>query len=168
MIQNYTATKLKHIVKNYDSKLWLTDMLNKSTLQTYRQHKNHIQEEQKLYDNSSASTILFWSRTGTLDLNYKNKKSNGQVNCTMCKENIEDTEHFILYCKSLNNTRRYIVGLQQPYKESTTETLADFLLFNTEDQDTIARNKNDLYKLWQHRSRILSLQKQDAKKQQNK
>ena len=47
------------MIKNYDNKKWHEDLQNKSTLKIYRKFKFSIQDEQKMYDNTAASTRLF-------------------------------------------------------------------------------------------------------------
>ena len=48
--------------------------------------------------------------------------------------------------------------LEQPDKEDQEETIADFLLFRHHNEETIIRNRDDLYKLWKHRNKLLSQQ----------
>ena len=50
----------------------MVSKINKSTLKLYRKFKFTIQDEQKLYDNTAASTTLFEARSGTLIINNLN------------------------------------------------------------------------------------------------
>ena len=60
MIETYSVMTIKNMIKNYDNKQWNKDLQNKSTLKLYRKFKSiSIQDEQKLYDNTVASTTLF-------------------------------------------------------------------------------------------------------------
>ena len=63
---------------------------------------------------------------------------------------IEDLYHLLMECTAITDTRKNILGLQKPYR-----TIAEFLLFGHETEGTICRNRDDLQKLWQHRSKIL-------------
>ena len=77
MIETYSVMTIKKMIKNYDNKQWHEDLQNKSTLKLYRKFKFTIQDEQRLYDNTAASTTLFEARSGTLRLNdflYKNNR----------------------------------------------------------------------------------------------
>ena len=69
--------------------------------------------------------------------------------------NYEDSEHFLLHCTALQQTRKNIIGLQQPFKESFAETISDFLLFKENSEEIINRNTDDLQRLWQHRLKII-------------
>ena len=64
----------------------------------------------------------------------------------------------VLRCTALSETRKHIIILQQPYKEDQEETIADLLLFRHHNEETIIRNRDDLYKLWKHRNKLLSQQ----------
>ena len=68
---------IKNMIKNYDNKQWHEDLQTKSTLKIYRKFKFSIQDEQKLYDNTAASTTLFEARSGTLRLNGRNRHTRG-------------------------------------------------------------------------------------------
>ena len=90
---------------------------NKSTLKLYRKLKFSIHDEQKLYDNTAASTTLFEARSGTPRLNDRNRHTRGDTRCPLCNHEYEDLEHFLLICDSLKSTRMKIVGLQRPHYE---------------------------------------------------
>ena len=40
--------------------------------------------------------------------------------------------------------------LEQPDKEDQEETIADFLLFRSHNEETIIRNRDEVYELWNH------------------
>ena len=48
--------------------------------------------------------------------------------------------------------------LQQPYKEDQEETIADFLLFRSHNEETIIRNRDKVYELWKHINNFKSQQ----------
>ena len=154
-IQTSTIQDIKNTIKIYDSNLWHTDMQEKSTLTIYRKYKHSIKDEQSLYDNSAGTTTLFEARTGTLQLNDTKRHTNGETSCELCGYHYENCEHFLLHCTALQETRKNVIGLQQPFKESIDETISDFLLFQENSEEIINRNRDDLQKLWQHRLKII-------------
>ena len=145
-IQTSTIQDIKSTIKIYDSNLWHTDMQEKSTLTIYRKYKHSIKDEQNLYDNSAGTTTLFEARTGTLQLNDTKRHTNGETSCELCGYHYENCEHFLLHCTALQETRKNVIGLQQPFKESIDETISDFLLFKENSEEIINRNKDDLQK----------------------
>ena len=130
-------------------------MQEKSTLTIYRKYKHSIKDEQNLYDNSAGTTTLFEARTGTLQLNDTKRHTNGETSCELCGYHYENCEHFLLHCTALQETRKNVIGLQHPFKESIDETISDFLLFKENSEEIINRNRDDLQKLWQHRLKII-------------
>ena len=44
----------------------------------------------------------------------------------LCGNHYKDSEHFLLHCTALQETRKNIIGLQQPFKKSIAET---FMIF---------------------------------------
>lgn len=154
-IETYTKEDIKKLTKSYDDKLWLEDLQIKSTLTLYQKYKFEIKDEQDIYDNTAASTILFEARTGTLRLNDKNRHQNKSTSCNLCKHTYEDLEHFLLQCPSLMETRKECVLLQQPYNEDREKIIAMFLLFDVHNEETILKHKNVLYNMWQTRSRLI-------------
>ena len=121
----------------------------------YREHKKKIHEEQQLYDNTAASITLFEARTGTLKLNTLKRPNDEDTTCNLCKHANENLEHFLLDCDALDTTRRNMPALQRPHNENKNLIMANFLLFNEDNEDTIERNKNDLQKLWQQRFALI-------------
>ena len=53
---------------------------------------------------------------------------NGENLCELCGCHYENSEHFFSHCTALQETRKNVIGLQQPFKESIDETISDFLL----------------------------------------
>ena len=73
--------------------------------------------------------------------------------CDLCKLNlIEELHHFLMECPAITDTRNNILGLQLPYQEDNDRTIAEFLLFGHTTEGMIYRNRDDLQKLWQHRT----------------
>ena len=148
---------IRKILKKFDDKLWHEDLQNKNSLILYREYKHVIRDEQDLYDNSAAATILFRARTGILKLTIERRHTDGYTNCEICKASTtEDIEHVLLDCGALSSTSQYVIGLQRPYKENRETHIAEFLLFNNKiNRNIIIRNTDDLQKLWQHRNSIM-------------
>ena len=70
-------------VREYDNRKWREEMRTMSTLWVYRKFKERIKEE-KFYDNSWASEILFRARSNTLVLEDLKRHSNEDTRCKMC------------------------------------------------------------------------------------
>ena len=67
--------EIKKYMKKWDEERWKEEMENKTSIKIYRKHKQHV-EEDPIYDNTPASTILYQARTNTLPLNDRNRFSN--------------------------------------------------------------------------------------------
>ena len=61
----------------------------------------------------------------------------------------------LMECPAITDTRKNILDLQRPYQEDKDRTISEFLLFGHKTEGMICRNRDDLQKLWQHRSKIL-------------
>ena len=59
-----------------------------------------------------------------------------------------------LRCTRLNETLKHIIILQQSVKEDEEETIADFLLFRNHNEETIIRNRDDLYKIMETQKQL--------------
>ena len=79
--------------------------------------------------------------------NFRVGLRNSLVLPKLCGYHYEDSEHFLLHCTALQETRINIIGLQQPFKESIAETISDFLLFKENSEEIINRNRDDLQRL---------------------
>ena len=90
-------------------------MQEKSTLTIYRKYKHStgIKDDQNLYDNLAGTPTLFEERTATLQLNDTKRHTNGEASCELCGYHYENSEHF-LHCTALQETRKNVIGLQQP------------------------------------------------------
>ena len=80
-------------------------MEEKSTLVIYRSGKESITEE-KVYDNTFGSTLLFRARTNCLQLNWR-KRFVGEIDtCQLCMEGeVESLEHFLRKFSGLRHIR---------------------------------------------------------------
>ena len=53
----------------------------------------------------------------TLKLNERNRFTDSEIKCSLCNEEEEDIEHFILDCSRLGTVRIKIFKLQYPREE---------------------------------------------------
>ena len=142
--------EIKEYMRKWDEEKWKEEMESKTSIKIYRKYKLHIEEDQ-IYDNTQASTILYQARTNTLQLSDRNRFGKESTACKLCKAEIEDLEHFLLHCQTLNNVRQEINTLQQPYIEDHDKIMMDFL-FNQEEMEA---RKEGLYQMWKCRGRKL-------------
>ena len=142
--------EIKEYMRKWDEEKWKEEMESKTSIKIYRKYKLHIEEDQ-IYDNTQASTILYQARTNTLQLSDRNRFGKESTACKLCKAEIEDLEHFLLHCQTLNNVRQEINILQQPYIEDRDKIMMDFL-FNQEEMEA---RKEGLYQMWKCRGRKL-------------
>lgn len=99
---------IQHELNNND---WYEKALTKKTLRDYCKYKSVPNMEKYLLDATDfyGCALKFKARTNTLQLEYniKSWSSNGNSGiCKLCKVNlIEDTDHFMFSCTSLNVIR---------------------------------------------------------------
>ena len=82
-------------------------METKTSVEMYKRFKRRVGED-KIYDNRRESEILFQARTNCMRLNNMFRHivgREGETNCDLCKEGMEDIEHFMLDCKELEIKR---------------------------------------------------------------
>ena len=129
---------IRTIINEFDDKLLHEDLQKKNSLILFRKYKHVIHDEQDLCDNSAATPTLFRARTGTLKINIERRHTDEYTNCEICKASTtEDVEHFLLDCEALTYTRKYVIGLQRPYKENREIHITEFLLFNNKFNQNI-------------------------------
>ena len=124
--------KVKKIVMTKDEETWQIEMSSKTPLNLYRKFKSSINEE-KIYDNSQGSVLLFRCRTNTMPLNDRNRHSNSDTSCPCCNAEYEDLLHFLLYCPAYWSARIALPLLSQPYEENVDNTIERLLLFTNEN-----------------------------------
>ena len=152
-LQRMSKEELKKRSRIWDQDMWEDELKQKSSLKVYQISKKEVKEE-RIYDNTAASVCLYQARTNTLKLNGRRFDTDDHI-CSLCGKEEEDMEHFILNCGKLGHVREQIEALQQPYIEEKEKIMGCFL-FNM-DMKTMEKNKDDLYKLWQTRKKILKL-----------
>ena len=68
--------EIKGRVRAYDNRIWREELNGQSSASLYREHKRRIEEE-KFYDNSKASEILFRARANRIKLEAFNRFNGG-------------------------------------------------------------------------------------------
>ena len=118
-------------------------METKITLWVYRKFKDKIKEE-KFYDNSWDSEIMFRARTNTLVLEDLKRHSNEDTSCKICgMGEREDLRHFIIRCDKLKWFRdRGLIG------EGEERDVLGKMLF---DRNNIEDVKKMLGRMWRER-----------------
>ena len=104
-LERMTPMEINRTVNEYDESQWKRELELKSTISIYRNEKTSIREE-KIYENDEASTILFRARSNTLQLEWRQRFTDGDVKCKICNEGEEETLlHFVEKCVALQDTR---------------------------------------------------------------
>ena len=143
---------IKAKIKQIDMKGWKTEMENKTSLYIYRNWKKELGKNEKVYDNNPNSKILFLCRTNTLRLNDRNRFTNENTSCPLCKANPETLVHFLLDCPSYAHLRIKIINMQLPQKENKEDIIGE-LLFSDEG---INEKKRIIYEMWRLRERRMN------------
>ena len=108
----------------------------RETLEIYqnKRKKGYITTaEERIYNNSFGSVILFRGRTNTLKLNWSRRYQGLEVECPLCGEWEEETlDHFLRQCNGL----RHIRARHGVRKE---DQLVEILLFNNQSVTKIEK-----------------------------
>ena len=139
--------ELKDSIYRADTEKWTREMTNKKSLEYYRQYKKEIKQEEE-YENNKMSDLWFRARTNCLYLSDRNRINK---NCQLCGNVLEDLEHFLITCPSLEKTRNESTYLQRPMRENNKDTIMIFLYSN----EYIEHRKTVVEKLWTKRSNLL-------------
>ena len=108
-------------------------------------------EEEKIYDNSFSSILLYKARTNTLPLQDRKRFTNENTICELCKKETENLEHFLLDCEQLSEERRIMIELQKPHIENRQVLMGKFLF----GKENIQNKKIFLANYWKSRKKIL-------------
>ena len=146
-LRNLSKTKMKEKIKVWETKKWREEVEEKSSLVIYKRWKNEMKSEETLYDNRPASVIFYKARTNNLNLNDRNRHTNGDTKCIMCGCDMEDLIHFILWCQGYWEMRIKEPLFQQPYVEDEVYLVGQ-LLFEKNKRDKV---KDTLYQFWKKR-----------------
>ena len=137
---------IKNRVREWDNEKWREEMDALSSIGIYRHWKRRIREE-RCYDNTEASAILFGARSNALRLNNRKRHGGGGTTCDLCGVEMEDLGHFLLRCHKLEGKRRReLFGL--PNRED--DEIIGEMLFSGE---RIQEVKEMLGKMWRERER---------------
>ena len=147
--------EIKRKVREQDSRWWKEDLNRLSSVKGYRDWKKKIKEE-RCYDNTEASVILFRARANTLNLNTNNRhrRGGGITTCEICGEGEEDLSHFILKCRKLERKRD-----RELFGEGEEEVVIGKLLFSGERIQDV---KVMLGRMWKEREYLLTLARREG------
>ncbi len=81
----------------------------------------------------------------------RNRHTNGQTECKLCGAELENINHFILWCPSLQHLRQRAVELHQPYQEDEDYIIGRFLFKETR----LKEKKEILNQMWNKRKKEL-------------
>ena len=144
-ISTLSFGKIKTIARKWDTRKWIEDMKEKSSLKIYREFKKEIKEE-KYYDNRESSKYLFLARSNTLPLNIKRKYTGGDTKCELCNTENEDLVHFLINCKKLEHKRNKEIMLKN--RNENKETMVGNILFKEDKEKT----KEMITQMWNYRA----------------
>ena len=151
-IEHQRRDTLIEKVKEWDTKQWLEEMEQKSTLHIYRKYKRHIQEE-KWIDNTEGSKLLVRGRTNSLTLNWRNRHQGKSEQCPACGHETETLEHFLLECASYNTIKTQFNFLQELQNKSSEEKLTNILILEKLTSTEIEDRKSYMKAIWKTREK---------------
>ena len=137
--------QIKRKINNYDSGLWYEDMQTKQSLSIYRKYKKEIKDE-RIYDNTIPSELLFRARSNTLALNIEKRHRGESTRCELCYRGEEDLQHFMLECRELEEKRDQ--NLMMKHWSPDKEEMIGNMIFDLEETDKI---KAMLMRMWHKR-----------------
>ena len=146
-LSEMSKAEIKEKVKERDTERWREEIEKKPRASLYKEYKGEIKEE-KIYDNTYASELLFGARANSLNLNDLKKHKGGKTVCDVCGEEEEDLVHFIVRCRGLEDRRDK--DLIAKFKGDDDRSTAGKILFETRDND-VERVKRMLRNLWSSR-----------------
>ena len=116
-------------------------------MKIYREFKEDIKEE-KMYENSYASVLLFRARTNCLNVFWRKRFCGEDGVCLLCQTKEETLKHFLRRCESLRPQRN---------EHDVTDSLpmSEMLLFGEGKQDEIQGRKKYLVDIWKKRKALL-------------
>ena len=104
-VEKLSKGEIERVVRLCDEERWRRELEAKTTVQLYCKWKSKIKEE-RIYDNTEASTLLFRARSNTLKLGWRGRYLNTEVTCRLCGSGEEETlDHFLVECETLREMR---------------------------------------------------------------
>ena len=141
---NMERVQVDRKVKDYNSELWKRKMATKSSLNIYSKYKKEIKEE-IVCDNRNSLVLLFQARTNSLNLNIEKTHQNGDITCSLCKKEAEDSFHIIFNCTSPKKKRD--TTLLNECKGNTRVERLGVLLYEVDDMERVKRLLQCLWQL---------------------
>ena len=98
-------------------------------------------------------------RGNSINLNWRNRVSDIDKLCPLCKKEIEDLLHFLLNCQKLQNIRNTCLHLQFPRDSNFNEVLllSLILLFENDNEYDKEFFIDLINKLWLKRNYIIKV-----------
>ena len=103
-LNEMSKLEIKDKLRERDTEKWMKEISRKPKASLYKEYKGEIKEE-KIYDNTFASELLFGARSNSLNLNDMKKHTGGETTCDVCSEEEEDLIHFLMRCRGLDDRR---------------------------------------------------------------
>ena len=138
-LNEMSRAEIKERVRERDTERWIEEINRKPRASLYKEYKGEIKEE-KIYDNTYASELLFGARANSLDLNDLKKHTGGETVCDICGEEKEDLINFLVRYKGLEE-------LVAKFKGIDDRATAKKILFKMKDKE-VERLKRMLRNLW--------------------
>merc|ERR1711942_348218 len=145
-----TKEELKKLIQDYDTMCWEYNLVNKSTLEYYREGKNKIGYE-SCYRNNVNSLFFARARINSLKLEEAIGRGKDWYNkeCKLCGLGIENLVHFIVQCPAIERKRNH--ELLDKKVANPRQKLIKFLFDRGKYQEKGAMIKN----LWYERKALL-------------
>merc|ERR1712121_524952 len=158
-IYDMTKEDINKMMKNYDTKLWIKTLEEKSTLKYYREGKASMGYE-GCYRNNAGSMLYAQARLNALKLEEAigRGKHNYNQTCKVCGLEEEDLLHFIMKCPRLDKRRNQ--GILDNGIEEPEEKLIHFLYKQKNHQEKGKMIKD----MWYARRSILKFKEESEKR----
>ena len=152
-IRDKSRQEIRDIIRNHDTKQWEDGMKEKSSLYMYKEEKRKMGYED-CYNNTYQSELLAKARTNSMQLAEwyaRGKKGNGDARCPLCNYIREDSVHFLIGCKMLEQSRNIDIMRLLP-KRVPAEEKVKTLLFRIKRWKEIT---DMLLNMWNTRKRLI-------------
>merc|ERR1711984_5995 len=124
--------ELKLKIRDWDTQNWMKEVLNKPTLQYYREAKLYIGYDD-CYRNNVNSDYLVKARTNCLQLQeyFSRRNINLDKTCKLCNQGEENLKHFMILCPNLQGKRD--MTLVEKWENQDTKIQTANILFKKKD-----------------------------------
>ena len=149
--------KIKNKIKEEGYEAWRRGIEAKSTLKWYK-GKLEIRKED-MYDGDWGGKLLFKARSGSLEVNGKNRERDKQ-GCKLCGEEKETIDHLIIECEKFDEERQAldsavagVLGREEWERRKEEEdrgmkTVLGYTENSDSDRQIVNHTKNFLKKCW--------------------